>query len=82
MTGSEATAQGVDIPSKAKNIASVGNNKWPVVEFVPSKYFGLEQYQRTWMPRMQVDILNQDDTVRASRNQVPLILAWVSLYAS
>jgi hypothetical protein len=49
---------------------------WPVIEFVPGKYVDVPTPKRVGVIRGQAELNNPDGTLKASRHQVPLILAW------
>ncbi|RXK40277.1 hypothetical protein M231_02391 [Tremella mesenterica] len=76
MTLSEASSSGVYLPPRAAQVNAAPHVKWPVVEFVPSKYATNRIATKTIIPQMCVDVLNAMGTVEAERHQIPLILAW------
>lgn len=80
MTVDQAHAAGVHIPGRAGSTLSLDPViAWPVVDFVPSSHTSDPQYIRHLIPEMATSVDNAYDKPEATRNQVPLILAWVRL---
>lgn len=83
MTVDQAHAAGVHIPGRAGSTSSLDPNiPWPVVDFVPTSHTSDPQSIRNLIPEMTASVDNAYDKPEATRNQVPLILAWVRLIGS
>jgi ATP-dependent DNA helicase PIF1 len=78
MTISEARQASVYLPPRAGFYHHHPDSVWPVVKFMYSKHARGQQYDRAIIPGMSVDVMNADHKPEATRDQVPLILAWVS----
>lgn len=79
MTIAEAQQAGVYIRGSGISMQQdmqQAEQKWPVIEFVPSKHATGRHYPRTLISGMCVDVKNADGDPEATRHQVPLILAW------
>lgn len=78
MTVAEARKAQVYIPSRGEAACATSppETKWPVVEFIRSRYATGVHYAKTLIPQMSVDVTNAQSTPEATRHQVPLILAW------
>lgn len=77
MTRDEARQEGVSFPDSTDHITNEVE-KWPVVEFIPSRHSSATKYARTIIPQAYIDVYNANNQVEATRLQVPLILSWVS----
>jgi hypothetical protein len=49
---------------------------FPIVEFISGKHSAVTPPKRVLVPAYEVDIKNQDGTMKARRIQIPLMLAW------
>jgi hypothetical protein len=74
MTPEEARKAGtIIVPSEFEDNAPQGR-KWPVVRFKPHR--NSEPWPDILVPQMTVTVENANQEVQASRQQIPLILAW------
>lgn len=54
----------------------LGDEVFPIVEFAAKPQAADATPRRIWVPRLSVQLKNPNSTTRASRCQVPLVLAW------
>ncbi|WWC93163.1 uncharacterized protein L201_008131 [Kwoniella dendrophila CBS 6074] len=76
LTISEAMANNIHPVSGNFGYAPDPKVRWPVVEFIPSKWASGQVAKRVVVPQMSVDVLNAQGKPEATRHQIPLILAW------
>lgn len=50
---------------------------FPIIEFVPGKYAQSPTPKKVLIPPMLLEMKNAENGMEASRQQIPLILAWV-----
>lgn len=72
MTEEEASAQGIRRLGWAPSPYTV----FPVVEFIPSRYVTEPTPKRVLVPTNDITVKNPGGSIKATRVQVPLILAW------
>jgi ATP-dependent DNA helicase PIF1 len=78
MTLADAKQEGIYLPPRAALYSHPPSSVWPIVKFAYSKHAQGQQYDRAIVPGMSVDVMNAKHKPEATRDQVPLILAWVS----
>lgn len=49
---------------------------FPVIEFIPGKYVTVATPKRVLVISTKVEVKNANDSLKAARIQVPLLLAW------
>nr|XP_019009026.1 uncharacterized protein I206_05666 [Kwoniella pini CBS 10737]OCF47807.1 hypothetical protein I206_05666 [Kwoniella pini CBS 10737] len=76
MTIAEALAVNIRPVSGSFGLSPDTKVRWPVVEFIPSKFASGNIAKRVLVPQMTVDVLNASGRPEATRHQIPLILAW------
>jgi hypothetical protein len=79
LTVPDAAQKDIRPPGVAAMFSVDPNVAWPVIEFIPAKHASRPQAKRVIIPQMSVDYLNASGYPEATRHQVPLILAWVSI---
>ena len=72
MTYEDAAANGVQMIGDHHGVKRL----WPVVEFVSGKYVTVPTPKRVLVLPGEATVDNANDTMRATRYQVPLLLAW------
>jgi hypothetical protein len=80
LTIDDAHAQGIYIPARVLTAMPDYSQKWPVVDFIPPPHVtpvnGEAKHIRTLIARMAVTVDNASGDMEATRNQIPLMLAW------
>jgi hypothetical protein len=77
MTSAEAKALGmISLMLATSQLGSTQSTVFPVVEFIPGIYVTVSTPKRVLVPCNEIIINNPEGKMKASRAQVPLILAW------
>lgn len=76
LTRKEAEKADVPEPSLASWFNPPRNVKYPVVRFAPMVHCLVDPPPRMLIPRLSIEVTNSDNKIEATRQQIPLILAW------
>lgn len=76
LTREEAEQARVPEPTLARYFSPPRNVKYPVIRFAPMTHCSEDPPPRMLIPALDNDVTDSLDNREATRNQVPLILAW------